>query len=178
MPIGPDCSRDMRPDEVTEVDALLRAAFGGEAEVALVHALRRNGDMVSETVVHWQGRIVGYAALSRMVAPAGWLCLAPVAVWPAFQRGASAPQGQPKGAWQIGRRLVSELALAAEIPKGTEVPAIVVLGQPGFYETCGFSRARAARLTTPYPLEYTMLAAPGEDVPEAELIYPAAFAEV
>ncbi|CUH89300.1 putative acetyltransferase [Phaeobacter sp. CECT 5382] len=71
MPIGPGSSRDMRPDEVTEVDALLRVAFGGEAEVALVHALRRNGDMVSETVVYWQGRIAGYAALSRMVAPAG-----------------------------------------------------------------------------------------------------------
>jgi putative acetyltransferase len=35
--------------------------------------------------------------------------------------------------------------------------------------------ARAAKLKTPYPIEHTMLAGPGSDVPEAELVYPAAF---
>ncbi len=175
MAIGPDVSRDMRPGEEAEVDALLRAAFEGEGELELVHRLRRDGDMVSEIVKPWQGRIAGYAALSWMRAPSGWLCLAPVAVLPEFQRGALAPSGQSKAHWQVGRRLVSELVGAAQMPELSEVPVIVVLGQPEFYEKCGFSRARAAQLTTPYPVEYTMLAAPGDDIPQETLIYPAAF---
>ncbi|WP_171178940.1 GNAT family N-acetyltransferase [Ruegeria sp. HKCCD8929] len=175
MVIGPDSSREMLPGEEAEVDALLRAAFGGEDEVALVHALRRDGDMASESVTCWHGRVAGYAALSRMVAPEGWLCLAPVAVWLEFQRGALTPVDGRKKYWQVGRRLVSMIAIAAESPALEQVPAIVVLGNPEFYEKCGFSRARAAKLKTPYPSEYTMLAAPGEDVPEAELIYPPAF---
>lgn len=176
MVIGPDVSRDMKPEEMAEVDDLLRAAFGGDQEVDLVHDLRRSGDMFCEMVKPWNGRIAGYAALSRMVAPTGWLCLAPVAVWPAFQRGACAPAGQLTKHWQIGRRLVGEICLIAEIPGLKEVPAVVVLGQPEFYEKCGFSRARAARFKTPYPVEYTMYAAPGDDAPAVELIYPHAFA--
>jgi len=172
---GPDFVRDIRPDDFAEVDALLQAAFGGVQEVALVHALRRDKDMVSESVIHWDGRIIAYAGLSRMVAPVGWLCLAPVAVLPEAQRGALTPAGQAKGHWQVGKRLVSELASAARTPEFDKSPAIVVLGQPEFYEQCGFSRTRAARLTSPYPRDFTMLAAPGEDVPKAELIYPAAF---
>ncbi|MGR3760020.1 GNAT family N-acetyltransferase [Roseobacteraceae bacterium NS-SX3] len=177
MEIGPDASREMRPEEAREAEALLRAAFGGEDEVRLVQRLRRDGDMLWELVTPWQGQIAGYAALSRMQAPEGWLCLAPVAVLPRFQRGALTPQGQDKSAWQIGRRLVRRIVNAAQNPEIAEFPAVVVLGQPGFYEKCGFSRARAARLTTPYPVEYTMLAAPGTDAPEAELVYPPAFSK-
>ncbi len=175
MVIGPDYSHEMRPDQAAEVDALLRAAFDGDAEVELLHKLRRDGDIEVEFVKPWGRRIAGYAALSRMRQPEGWLCLAPVAVWPEFQRGATAPAGQDKRYWQIGRRLVSELAAAAKLREFDKIPAIVVLGQPEFYEKCGFSRARAARLTSPYPVEFTMLAAPGDDVPEETLIYPAAF---
>ena len=175
MVIGPDFSREMKSWEVEEVDALLRAAFKGEEEVELVHRLRQDGDMAVEFVKPWGRRIAGYAALSRMRQPEGWLCLAPVAVWPEFQRGATAPAGQDKRHWQIGRRLVSELVVAAKMREFEKIPAIIVFGQPEFYEKCGFSRARAARLTTPYPLEFTMLAAPGDDVPVETLIYPPAF---
>lgn len=178
MVIGPDASREMRREEAEEVDALLRAAFGGEEEVKLIHALRRDGDMVSEMVKPWQGRIAGYAALSRMQSPAGWLCLAPVAVLPEFQRGVLAPAGQSKGPWQVGRRLVSEIGVAVSDPGLTAIPAVVVLGQPEFYEKCEFYRRKAINLKTPYLLEYTMLAAPGEAAPVAELRYPAAFGAV
>ncbi len=44
-----------------------------------------------ELVAPWQGKIVGYAALSKMRAPQGWACLAPVAVLPEFQNAAAAP---------------------------------------------------------------------------------------
>jgi len=175
MAIGPDYSHELKDWQVAEVDTLLRAAFGGEDEVKLVHALRQDGDMVTEMVTPWNNRIAGYAALSRMRQPEGWLCLAPVAVWPEFQRGALTPKGLDKRHWQIGKRLVSGLVEAAKLDSFDKIPAIVVLGQPEFYEKCGFSRARAARLVTPYPVEYTMLAAPGDNIPEATLVYPPAF---
>jgi len=168
--IGSDVSHELRQEQQEEVDALLRSAFGGDEEVELVHNLRQSGDMAVELVKAWNGRIAGYAALSRMRAPIGWLCLAPVAVLPEFQRGALAPDGQPKRDWQIGRRLVEDILTYASTPK-----QIVVLGQPEFYEKCGFSRARAAGLTTPYPLEFTMLAGHGDDVPKETLVYPPAF---
>lgn len=175
MVIEPDFSQEMKQSQAVEVDALLRAAFEGEEEVELVHRLRQDGDMALELVKPWSGRIAGYAALSRMRQPEGWLCLAPVAVWPEFQRGAKTPRDQDKRHWQIGRRLVSELVAAAKDADFDKIPAIVVLGQPEFYEKCGFSRARAARLTTPYPVEFTMLAAPGDDIPAETLVYPAVF---
>ncbi len=171
----PESSQEMKLWQAAEVDALLKASFEGDEEVQLVHRLRQDGDMAQEMVLSVEGRIAGYAALSRMRQPEGWLCLAPVAVWPEFQRGAAAPAGQGKKDWQIGRRLVSDLVAATKHPEFGGNPAIVVLGQPEFYEKCGFSRARAARLKSPYPVEYTLLAAPGSDVPAETLVYPAAF---
>lgn len=53
---------------------------------------------------------------------------------------------------------------------------LVVVGKPSFYERAGFSQVRAAALTSDYPLEYTLIARPGDDVPTDRLIYPAAFA--
>ncbi|MEM1005651.1 MAG: N-acetyltransferase [Pseudomonadota bacterium] len=177
MVIGPDYSHDLKDWQIPQVDILLRTAFGGEDEVRLVHALRQDGDMVTEMVTPWKNRIAGYAALSRMRQPEGWLCLAPVAVWPEFQRGALTPDGLDKRHWQIGKRLVSGLVQAARLDDFDQIPAMVVLGQPDFYEKCGFSRARAANLKTPYSKEYTMLAAPGDDVPAATLVYPKAFGD-
>ena len=122
--------RDMRPEETAEVDALTRAAFGGEDEVARLHSLRRDGDMVAELVVPWRGRLVAHCALSRMVSPEGWLCLAPVAVLPEAQRGRLAPEGQSKRAWQVGRRLVEAVVSAALTPGYPLEGPVVVLGQP------------------------------------------------
>jgi putative acetyltransferase len=51
----------------------------------------------------------------------------------------------------------------------------VVLGKPSFYTRCGFSHPRAVRLTSPYGAEHTLIARPGDDSPDATLIYPAAF---
>ena len=94
-----------------------------------------------------------------MLSPKGWLCLAPVAVHPDLQgRG-------------IGKRMIGMLAEWARLAGRT----VVVLGEVPFYERGGFSAARAANLTGPYPIEHTLLAGPGNDTPEAELIYPKAF---
>lgn len=159
MVTGPDFVRDMRRGEEGAVDALLRLAFEGPQEAALVHLLRKDGDMAGESVLAWQGEIIGYFALSNMRAPKTWLCLAPVAIHPDWQ-------GK-----RHGRRMIGMLTEWARIA-GCHV---VVLGQVGFYERAGFSQARAARLSTPYPVEHTLLAGPGTDAPQETLTYPKAF---
>lgn len=152
--------RPLQRGEEAQVEALLHAGFGGEDEARLVTTLRRTGDMAGEMVMPLsEGGLAGYYALSRFRAPKGWLCLAPVVVHPDWQG-----QGH-------GRRMIGQLAAWAVAARQT----IVVLGQVTFYERAGFSAARAAKLSGPWPTEHLLLAGPGEDVPEQELRYPAAF---
>lgn len=155
----PGFMREMHRGEEHQVDALLRRAFGGPDEARLVARLRKTGAIAGEMVVPTGDQVTAYAALSAMRAPEGWLCLAPVAVDPAAQ-------GQ-----RLGTRLVGMIAEWARL-SGVHV---VVLGEVGFYQRAGFSAARAARLSTPYPVEHTLLAGTGDDAPHETLIYPAAF---
>ena len=115
--------------------------------------------MAGEMVAPRQDQVLGYYALSYFVRPKGWLCLAPVAIHPDAQRQRN------------GKRMIGLLSEWARI-SGTYV---VVLGQPEFYTRGGFSLGRAARLSSPYPITQTLLAGPGDDVPEETLIYAPAF---
>jgi len=124
-----------------------------------VDALRRSGAIAGEVVLPYQGGVVGYYAVSQMRAPQGWLCLAPVAIDPEWQGSGH------------GRRMLGMLTEWARMSQ----TFVVVLGAPEFYARAGFDRARAARLTSPYPITHTLLAGPGADVPEETLIYPKAF---
>ena len=162
LPPAPDFMRAARASDHAAIDSLLRAAFPTPAEVALVQALRHAGALEMEMVLPDETALAGYLALSRMQAPAGWLCLAPLAI---------APQWQGRG---LGRRLTK----AALKLTGIKGQTVTVLGNPDFYSRCGFSQSRAARLTSPYPVAHTLIAGPGEDAPETTLIYPAAFAEL
>ncbi len=181
MPVGPDTTRLARAEDFEEIDRLLTAAFGQPDEALLVRRLRADGVLWQECVMPWRGVIAGYAALSRMRAPEGWACLAPVAVLPRFQNGAAAPNEDMRRTFAIGTRIVRELAESLDPfgrlrSEGKDVPStIVVLGKPSFYERAGFSLARAQRLTSPYPLDHTLIARPGDDLPEETLVYPAAF---
>lgn len=154
----PEFAREMRRGEEAAVDDLLRAAFGGEEEVRLVHKLRKSKAIAGEQVLPMGGDIVGYYALCRMVAPKGWLCLAPVAITPALQR-----QGH-------GRRMIGMLTEWARL---TQSP-IVVLGDPRFYTRAGFSDVLAGQVSGPYPAQDTMIAGVSA-APQAKLIYPPAF---
>ena len=155
----PGFIRPASSGDIPAIDALLKAAFGGSEEVALVHALRRDGAIRGEQVIPLGDEIIGYYALSAMKSPAGWLCLAPVAIAPGWQgRG-------------HGRRLVSQLAAWADQTQ----TVIAVLGAPAFYAKAGFVAAAAAALTSPYPVAQTLLAGAGGKVPQQKLIYPAAF---
>lgn len=160
MPPLPDHMRAARPTDHAAIDALLRATFPSPAEAALVRALREAEAMDMELVLPDETALAGYLALSRMAEPAGWLALAPLAIAPAWQgRG-------------LGQRL-TKAALKLTAIKGQTV---VVLGAPAYYARCGFSQSRAACLTSPYPLDHTLLFGPGDDSPAATLRYPAAFA--
>ncbi len=198
MVVGPDTSRRARPQEFDEIDALLAAAFGRRDEADLVHRLRADGAIVLDIVKCWpdretgQSRIGAYMAISRMVAPQNWFCLGPVAVLSAWQNGALARDERTRGSFRFGSRLVREYAedfaqgrdwhtqMLARVGllHGDEPPTLVVVGKPSFYARAGFSMHRAARLTSPYPLHLTLIARPGDDVPEETLIYPAAFTGV
>ncbi len=182
MVIGPDFTTDASPEQFEEIDALLRAAFGQRGEADLVRRLRADGDIWVERVKLWGGGIAEYAALSGMRAPEGWACLAPLAVLPRLQNAAAAPPrmvGDHR--YRIGTRLASEIALLARQRDlaakrdGRFPAAIVVLGSVPFYERAGFSAARARNLRSPYPVENTLVAAPGDDAPAATLVYPRAF---
>lgn len=176
MIVGSDVTRRATAGEHDEIDALLVAAFGRRDEADLVRRLRSDGAMWIETVVPWQGRIAGYAALSRMRAPAGWACLAPLAVLPRLQRGAAAPSPSLRHAYGIGTRLVAQIAEAVACGAPQSGPStVVVLGEPDFYRRAGFSSERARNLTSPYPIEFTLIARPSDDAPTERLAYPLAF---
>ena len=155
----PQFARDLKAGEEAAVDALLRAAFGGEDEVKLVRALRKSRAMAGEVVLPMDDRIVGYYALSALVKPKGWLCLAPLAIHPDVQRHG------------FGKRMMGMLTEWARL---TRTP-VVVLGNPDFYEKAGFSREKAASLQSPYPIENTMLAGVDRPAPAQTLVYPPAF---
>jgi len=177
--IGPDFVRDARRDEFDEIDDLLIAAFDTPAEAKLVRQLRKDGAMAVELVTLWERKIGAYVALSRMQSPNGWLCLAPMAVRPEWQDGALAPSLGQERHFRFGSRLLSQLALAHEsglLAKGFGQDAsIVVLGKPSFYQRAGFSLDRARNLSSPYPLEYTLILRHGDDAPSDTLVYPEAF---
>lgn len=158
MVIGPDYCRDMHAVEEPAVDALLRDAFGREDEVRLVHALRKSGKMVGEMVLPWEGGVAGYAALSQLTAPKGWIALGPVAI-------ADHLRGRRHGKRMLG--LISEWARITKTP-------MVVVGPRAFFEKGGFSHTNAQGLDTPFPLEDTLIA--GVDgQPMERVIYPKAF---
>lgn len=153
----PDAAFPARPQERGLIRELLLRAFPAQDEADLVETLRREDRMALELITPRDGEVVAYVALCRMVAPDGWLCLAPLAVDPAMQ-------GQGLGSHLVRRAL--DWA-AGRI--------VVVLGDPDYYGRFGFSGARAARLTSMYPITHTMIAGGGAGVPEGALIYPAAF---
>lgn len=181
MVVGPDTSHEARPNEREEIDALIKAAFDRPDEAELVRRLRADGDIWCEIVKPWQGVIAGYAAISRMRSPQRWACLAPIAVLPSMQNGAAAPRESLRRHYAVGTRLAGGIAQIGEISTllreyGTDAPdTIVVVGKPSFFERAGFSSARAQKLITPYPVKFTLIARPGNDIPSEKLVYPPAF---
>lgn len=127
----PHVIRPERPADHAALDRLLRAAFAGGDEAALVSDLRGRPDALT-LVAEQDGELVGvitFSALHSPTAPPGWrgAGLAPMAVRPDRQR-----QG-------IGSALV-RAGLDACRQHG--IGLVVVLGHAGYYPRFGFRPAR------------------------------------
>lgn len=150
---GPDSFRSARIEDHDNIDALLRAAFGGPEEARLMQDLRAAGLVETEVVMPWGDGVAAHLALSRLVSPAGWLALAPVSV---------APEWQGK---RLGSRMLAGVMRLAAIKQH----AVVVVGKPSFYGRAGF---RFGGVASRYPVE--VVGVFGAE-PEGEVIYPMAF---
>lgn len=129
--------RAAEPADHAGIDALLKAAFGGEDEARIVRALRADDcdsvELVAEEAEGaGAGRITGCVMLSpvtvseRSGAAHHGLGLAPLAVAEDRRRGG------------LGAAL-TEAALERLRP--LPVPFVVVLGDPDYYARFGFTRA-------------------------------------
>jgi putative acetyltransferase len=162
---------DETPSDFPAVEAVHRAAFGGEYEAAVVARLRATGYVAASVLARRAGEVVGHILFSRLDAtldgrPLDAVALAPLAVRPGAQAGG------------IGTRLV--IAGLARM-RGQGRAAAFVRGHPWFYPRFGFSAAAIAHLDTPWrDAAYMGLALrPGALAGQGGCVrYPAAFTPV
>lgn len=132
--------REEQPADLDAIRAVHQQAFGQNEEAALVDRLHADGDVLVSLVAEAEAALVGHILFSPLAIEQGEeeltaAALAPVAVTPSYQgRG-------------IGAALIEE-GLARCREKG--IPAVVVLGHPGYYPRFGFSAASAEVLTAPF----------------------------
>lgn len=140
----------------TGIKELVTAAFEQDTEAGLVHRLRHCGAFVLELVATTaHGRILGHVGFSRVtpadVGPGQSLavtCMAPVSVWPEFQR-----QG-------VGSALIKE---GISRLKEMREDLILVLGPPAYYPRFGFDAVLARKVKAPYAGNAFMALALTED---------------
>jgi putative acetyltransferase len=162
----------IRPEREEDRDAVAevnRQAFGGDAEVRLIAAVRASEVLVPELslVAEVDGRVAGHILLSPVTLETrdgerSVLSLAPMAVLPAHQRSG------------IGSALVRRAIEAAHARGDT---LIVVVGHPEYYPRFGFVPATRFGLEHPFPVpDEVFMALPlrGEP-PSGRIRYPPAF---
>ena len=122
------------------IDALLRRSFAGDAEAQLVHDLREDGLITLGLVAtDDEGQVVGYVVFSPEIVQGEelqWLGMAPLAVDENY-RG----QGLARQLVYEGLDSLNEFGYAA----------VVVLGDPAFYERLGFEPASRYDLRCHWP---------------------------
>ena len=154
----------------TDVDAIRtvnREAFGGEAEVELVDALRANGDAAVSLVAETDTGLVGHILFSRLPVHApgtevAAVALAPMSVLPEWQR---------RG---VGSALVRT---GLDRCRNAGFEAVVVLGHPAYYPRFGFSTDLAEQLQAPFsgPAFMALELVPGALRDGGVVRYPDAF---
>lgn len=131
-----------QPGDIPHIRDIVAHAFGQRGEADLVDQLRADGDaLVSLVAVAENGELVGHILFSRLpiegakgrVTDAA--ALAPLAVRPEHQR-----KGVGTALTKAGIRACTARGLAA----------IIVVGDPKFYQRFGFSAAAARGLRSPY----------------------------
>lgn len=128
------------PVDIPAIDNLLRQAFPTGTEADLVGHLREEGLLTLGMVaISDEGQLIGYIGFTPVDIDGKdcqWVGLAPLAVAPDFQN-----QG-------IGRQLINEgLDSLNEFGYG----AVVVLGEPEYYQKSGFIPAKSQGLHCKWP---------------------------
>ncbi|PHM71098.1 GNAT family N-acetyltransferase [Xenorhabdus sp. KJ12.1] len=123
------------PVDAMGIDRLLRESFETSAEAELVHKLREDGLLTLGVVAtDDEGHVIGYVGFTPVDVNGqdhNWVGLAPLAVAESYRR-----QG-------IGEKLVYEgLDSLNEFGYG----AVVVLGEPEYYQRFGFRPAEEYQL--------------------------------
>ncbi len=139
-----------RAKDALAIRNLLERAFGKSTEASLVNALRQSGDAVVSVVDVCEGRIVGSLLLSRLTAPMPAVALAPIGVSPELE-------GRGLSSALIGRTV--------DIARERDIEAVIVVGDPGYYELSGFSAQAAAGYQCAYARPYLMVLVHGKNVP-------------
>jgi putative acetyltransferase len=166
---APVVIRVEQPGDVPHIRDIVAHAFGQRVEADLVDQLRADGDaLISLVAVAESGELVGHILFSRLpiegkrgsVTEAA--ALAPLAVRPEHQR-----MGIGTALTKAGIRACTARGLAA----------IIVVGDPKFYQRFGFSAAAARGLQSPYPGDAFMALAltPGALRAKGSVRYAAAF---
>lgn len=121
--------------DAASIDALLRRSFPTAAEAELVQRLREDGLLTLGMVAtDDEGQVLGYAAFSPVTVndeDLQWIGLAPLAVDASVRR-----QG-------VGSRLIYE---GLDTLNEFGYAAVVVLGDPLYYQRCGFKSAASHQL--------------------------------
>lgn len=157
--------RSVQPSDHTEISVLLVSAFQQPNESRLIEALRACGAVEIELVAYDDTGLVGHICLSRLLAPEGWLTIAPVAV---------REPDQGKG---YGGELIRH---ALDLARQRKAKAVVVVGDPPYYKRFGFVFGGPAELTSPYPEKFTGLYPIDSSTAKAKvaLAYPKPFETV
>lgn len=157
-----------------EIAAITRAAFekeygSGDGEVALIAALRADGDVAVELTALEDGVVVGHAMFSK-------LAVEPSSIRVAALAPVSAVVDRQKSG--IGSALIRE-GLARCKAQGFD--AVTVLGDPGYYGRFGFAREAARVLECAYAGAHFQVLALREGALRGgqwKLVYPRAFSSV
>ncbi|CQH12853.1 GNAT family N-acetyltransferase [Yersinia frederiksenii] len=128
------------PVDAPGIDALLRQAFKRDDEAELVQQLREDGLLTLGIVAtDDEGGVVGYAAFSPVEIGGEdrqWVALAPLAVEEGLRH-----QGLAEKLVYEGLDSLNEFGYAA----------VVVLGEPAYYQRFGFVPAAHHQLTCRWP---------------------------
>ena len=143
---------------------LLLAAFPASSEARFVQQLRKDGDVVYSLVVVEASDVIGHALFSRLRAPDRALSLAPVAV-AAHRR----------------RRGIAAAMIEAGLERARAEcwAAVVVLGDPSYYQRFGFSREAVRGMSCRYSGPDLMgLALSGDGLAGPRIEHASAFSSI
>lgn len=163
--------REETPGDYEAIRAVNDMAFGRPSEGRLVELLRKDGYIVCSLVAVVDDRVVGNVVFSNLPIRTAYgeidaVSLAPIAVMPV---------NQARG---VGIALIEE---GLEICKHCGKRAVLVLGDPKYYQRFGFSSALAMNIKSPFLgpswMALELVSDALRDV-EGSVTFPEAFAEV